>query len=52
MKKVSNMLGANYFTKVIKMSKIEKIEIFNVFIPIFNKNWCVRSKKIWEIRNK
>ena len=30
------------------MLKIEKIEIFSVFLMILSENWCARSKKIWE----
>ena len=48
MRKVSNMLRANYFWRLKKLSKIEKNEIFSVFLRIFSENWCVRSKKIWE----
>ena len=48
MRNKSNMLGPNYFWMVKKLSKMEKIEIFSVFIVIFSENWCVRSQKIWE----
>ena len=55
MRKVSNMLGPNYFWKVKKLSKIENFKIFGVFLMIFSEivmilgeNWCGWSKEIWE----
>ena len=39
MRKVSNMLVPNYFRRVKKLLKIERIEIFSVFI-------CILSEKI------